>query len=146
MLQSSSKHLLSHAFRVQLSDAYNGSAGAYSNQKKQSKDGFELTFAVNVLAPYLLNGLLLENIKKSTDENGVCNGKIVNVSSMLHAQASLDFTNLQQEKGYDAHAAYGLSKLCMVCLTYTLAEKLGSSPTVNCLHPGTVNTKMLTSG
>jgi len=123
-------------------------AGAYAQQRSMSPDGYELTFAVNVLAPFLLNGLLLENVKQFKDESGRSCGKIVNVASILHAQGGghLDFGNLQQEKGFDSHAAYALSKLCLVCLTYSLAEKLGSTPTVNCCHPGTINTKMLTTG
>eukprot|EP00976_Prorocentrum_cordatum_P086576 1186563-Prorocentrum_minimum.AAC.2 len=46
---------------------------------------------------------------------------------------------LNFEKGYNAHAAYGLSKLCSVCFTYDLAERLkGEGIAVNCLDPGTI--------
>ena len=52
-----------------------------------------------------------------------------------------------QEKGFSQHNAYSLSKLAMMMLTVEQAERLsGRPPTVNCLDPGTVNTKMLIAG
>ena len=52
-----------------------------------------------------------------------------------------------QEKGFDEHNAYSLSKLAMMMITAEQAERLGQNPpTVNCLDPGTVNTKMLIAG
>ena len=52
---------------------------------QKSEDGYELSWAVNVMAPFLLTSLLLENITS----------RIVNVSS-ISAGSSLDFDNLQQ--------------------------------------------------
>lgn len=54
-----------------------------------SEDGHEMTWAVNVLAPYLLTALLLDRVKS----------RIVNASS-LSACNTIDFDNLQQEQGY----------------------------------------------
>ena len=52
-----------------------------------------------------------------------------------------------QEKGFNQHNAYSLSKLAIMMLTAEQAERLsGGRPTVNCLDPGTVNTKMLIAG
>jgi len=52
-----------------------------------------------------------------------------------------------QEKGFDEHNAYSLSKLAVMMITAEQAERLGQNPpTVNCLDPGTVNTKMLIAG
>ncbi|GAB4819829.1 hypothetical protein N2152v2_006875 [Parachlorella kessleri] len=113
-------------------------AGVFETQKRVSQDGFEMTWAVNVLAPFLLTGLLLDTI---TD-------RVVNVSS-ISAAGQIDFNNLQQERGFSSHNSYSLSKLCSMLFTYELARRLkaaGSSVTANCLDPGTVNTKMLTAG
>lgn len=55
-----------------------------------SEDGYEMTWAVNVLAHYLLTCLLVKNINK----------KIINVASISTAH-HIDFDNLQQEKGYE---------------------------------------------
>lgn len=56
-----------------------------------------------------------------------------------------DFSDLQ-EKGFNQHNAYSLSKLAMIMITAEQAERLSQKPTVNCLDPGTVNTKMLIAG
>ena len=60
-------------------------AGIFSKQKAFSKDGIEMTWAVNALAPFLLTSLLLDTVTE----------RIVNVGSMALA-SSMDFNNLQQ--------------------------------------------------
>jgi NAD(P)-dependent dehydrogenase (short-subunit alcohol dehydrogenase family) len=115
-------------------------AGVYEKHKVISSSGLELTWAVNVAAPFLLTSLLLaqNSIEK----------RIVNVAS-VSASSSIDFDNLQQEKGYSAHNAYSLSKLADIMFSIELAERLaraGSPITSNTLDPGTVNTKMLFAG
>lgn len=62
-------------------------AGIFSKQKAFSKDGIEMTWAVNALAPFLLTSLLLDTVTE----------RIVNVGSMALA-GSMDFNNLQQVK------------------------------------------------
>ncbi len=115
-------------------------AGVYETGYGISQDGFEMTLAVNHLAPFLLTLLLLELIIKSSP------GRIINVSSQVHASA-IDFDNIQAEKHFSAHEAYSLSKLCNILFTYELAERLsGSGITVNCLHPGVIDTKLLKTG
>jgi NAD(P)-dependent dehydrogenase (short-subunit alcohol dehydrogenase family) len=85
----------------------------------------------------LLTGLLLDLIKKSAPS------RIINVSSMTHS-SSIDFDDLQGEKYYSGYSAYSLSKLCNIFFTYELAERLqGTGVTVNCLHPGVIDTKLL---
>ena len=121
-------------------DVLINNAGILDNRKRTSEDGYEMTIAVNHLAPFLLTGLLLDLLKKGAPS------RIVNVSSMMHSH-SIDFENLNGEKGFDGHDAYGLSKLCNVLFTYELAERLkGTGVTVNCLHPGVIGTKLLRGG
>ena len=60
-------------------------AGVFENSKSLSKDGYEMTWAINVLAPFLLTSLLKDIITE----------RIVNVSS-ISAGRSIDFDNLQQ--------------------------------------------------
>mmetsp|Transcript_49938 Transcript_49938/g.159821 ORF Transcript_49938/g.159821 Transcript_49938/m.159821 type:complete len:165 (-) Transcript_49938:1265-1759(-) len=100
-----------------------------------------MTFAVNVLAPFLLTALLLDTVKRGSDP------RIVNVSSISQSGSPIDFSNLRGEKGYSAHMAYSMTKLANAMFTYDLARILeGTGVTCNCLDPGTVNTKMLLSG
>ena len=121
-------------------DVLINNAGVYMNQEKITVDGFETTFQVNHLAPFLLTHLLLPLL------NNV-HSRIINVSSVAHTRGRIDFDNLNGEKFYDAYNAYALSKLANVIFTVELAERLkGTGITVNALHPGVINTKLLRTG
>ncbi|NOX46674.1 MAG: SDR family oxidoreductase [Chlorobi bacterium] len=121
-------------------DVLLNNAGVFMNERKLSRDGFEMTFAINHLAHFLLTELLMDLIGKAPQ------GRIVNVASMAHAN-ELDFENLQGEKFYDGYTAYSCSKLCNILFTYRLAEDIADSEvTVNCLHPGVISTKLLHAG
>src|SRR6266699_4077664 len=109
-------------------------------RRQESEDGFELRFAVNYLAPFLLTRLLLPTLRQSAP------ARIVNVRSA--GQAPINFRDVMLERGYDGVQAYCQSKLAQVMLTIDLAEELrGSGVTVNCLHPATfMPTKMVVAG
>ena len=113
-------------------------AGTFSKEKLLTKDGLEMTFAVNHLAPFLLTMLLLDLLKASAP------ARIVNVSSGAHRNITeVDFRNLQAERSYDGFDAYSLSKLGNILFTNELANRLESSGvTANSLHPGVISTKM----
>lgn len=116
-------------------------AGIYSPHYRASEDGFELTFAVNHLAPFLLTLLLLGMLKANAP------ARIITVASMLHEGAKLDAQSPPSEPHYDGHAAYATSKLANVLFSFELAERLsGAGVTSNCVHPGGVNTKLSRAG
>jgi NAD(P)-dependent dehydrogenase (short-subunit alcohol dehydrogenase family) len=120
-------------------DVLINNAGIFQKERELTEDGFEKTFQVNHLSHFLLTNLLLDLIRKSDK------GKIVNVASMVHATA-IDFENLQGEQNFEGSEAYALSKLCNVLFTYKLDRILDKdNVTVNCLHPGVINTKLLRS-
>lgn len=124
--------------KVSRLDVLVNNAATYMAERRLTEDSFEMTWQVDHLAPYLLTRLLLERIKNSAP------ARIVNVASVSHAYARLDYANLQFEKDYKGTRAYSLAKLGNVMATFHLADKLaGSGVTVNCLHPGTVDTKLL---
>ena len=122
---------------VLVNNAGIGTVEAGDAQRLESRDGYELRFAVNYLAPFLLTRLLLPTLLDSTPS------RIVNVSSA--GQAPIDFDDVMLEHGYDGARAYCQSKLALVMLTLDLADELaGSGVTANCLHPGTyMPTKMV---
>jgi retinol dehydrogenase 14 len=110
----------------------------YMKKRMLTEDGYEMTFAVNHLAHFLLTNLLLDLIKKTAP------ARIVTVSSMVHSSAKLDFNNLNAEKYFEPYAVYALSKLANILFANELAERLsGTGVTSNSLHPGAIDTKML---
>ena len=112
-------------------DVLINNAGLFRSTRITTADGLEMTFAVNHLACFLLTKLLLDVLKASSPS------RIVNVSSGDHSNGTIDFDDLQGEKGYKGTKAYSQSKLANVLFTYELARRLeGTGVTANCLHPG----------
>jgi NAD(P)-dependent dehydrogenase (short-subunit alcohol dehydrogenase family) len=104
--------------------------GRRGGRRELSADGYELRFAVNYLAGFLLTSLLLPLLISSAP------ARIVNVTSA--GQQPIDFDNAMLEHGYDGTRAYMQSKLAQVMFTFDLAHELeGTGVTVNCLHPAT---------
>jgi NAD(P)-dependent dehydrogenase (short-subunit alcohol dehydrogenase family) len=118
-------------------DVLINNAGVNHSKRTLTADGLESTFAVNVLAPFLLTNLLLEKMKASAPS------RIVNVSSSAARGSSIEFDNLQGEKKYSMFGAYGQSKLALNLLTLEFARRLrGTGVTANFLHPGVVRTNL----
>lgn len=117
-------------------DVLLNNAGVIMPAYRSSADGYEMTFAVNHLAHFYLTGLLLPVIRER--------GRIINVSSQVHSQ-SLSLQRLNDPGFFSSIDAYADSKMCNVLFTYALDRQLNGihGITVNCLHPGVVNTKML---
>jgi len=106
-------------------------AGCAYPTRTLTSEGLEATLAVNYLAPFLLTELLLDTLKASAP------ARIVNVSSAQHANARIEFDNLQGEKKYANLRSYNQAKLALLLWTYELARRLeGTGVTVNALHPG----------
>jgi NAD(P)-dependent dehydrogenase (short-subunit alcohol dehydrogenase family) len=113
-------------------------AGTMMKTRELTEDGFETTFAVNHLAPFLLTHLLLDPVKAATPS------RIITVASTTHTQGRLEFDNLRWDKKFSTYAAYSRSKLANILFANELAERLqGTGVTSNSLHPGVIGTKML---
>lgn len=118
-------------------DVLINNAGAVFSSRQETVDGYEMTFAFNHLAYFLLTNLLLDTLKASAP------ARIVNVSSAAHTNGQLNFDDLQSKNNYGlgGFRAYGLSKLANILFTYELARRIeGSGVTANVLHPGLVGT------
>ena len=108
-------------------------------QRQTSRDGLELTLAVNALAPFLLTATLMPALRRSPE------ARVVNVSSRLHLPGSrgrpvaFDFDDPQLERGYHPQRAYKNSKLALLWFTYELQRRLGPGAiTANAVCPGFV--------
>ena len=123
-------------------------AGLQFNSGPQlSKDGYELTFAVNHLGHFLLTNLLFGELVKRAP------ARIVIVASGVHDPALRtgmpkpaigDLDTLATTGGatpgeFNGRLAYVNSKLCNVWFTYELTRRVGARPvTVNGWEPGLV--------
>ncbi|RST03243.1 SDR family NAD(P)-dependent oxidoreductase [Streptomyces sp. WAC05374] len=97
-------------------------------KRELSRQGHELRFAVNHLAPYALTRDLLPLLTASAP------ARVVNVASI--GQEAVDFDDVMLERDYEGLRAYCRSKLAMIMATFELAAELrGTGVTVNTLHP-----------
>jgi NAD(P)-dependent dehydrogenase (short-subunit alcohol dehydrogenase family) len=128
-----------HRLAAELLEAYPridvlaNNAGAMFTWRHVTADGFEQTFALNHLAPFLLTNLLLERLTASR-------ARVVTTASDAHKGALLDLDELQSERGrFRAGRVYGMTKLCNVLFTRELQRR---TPAIaaNCFHPGVIRT------
>ena len=119
-------------------DVLLNNAGVTEFRRSVTPEGIETTFAVNVLAPFLLTSLLLSKLKSSAPS------RIVNVSSRSSDRVKdIDFNNLQGEKKFSMLGAYGQSKLALNLITVESSRRLaGTGVTANFLHPGAIRTDL----
>jgi NAD(P)-dependent dehydrogenase (short-subunit alcohol dehydrogenase family) len=115
-------------------DVLVNNAGLLATTRRTSVDGFELTFAVNTLAPLLLTRLCEPLLRKAAP------ARVVMVSSVLHFAGVMAWDDLQLEHGFSARRAYAQSKLALNLLTRELARRLAPDVTVNAVHPGSIST------
>ncbi|KAI9284155.1 hypothetical protein BC943DRAFT_307978 [Umbelopsis sp. AD052] len=105
--------------------------------RKESKQGYELQFATNHLAHFLLTELLLPVIKKSAP------ARIINLSSRAMYNGVIHFDDIQLKKNYQNWKSYHQSKLANVLYSGYLARELkGSGVFVAAVHPGVVRTSL----
>lgn len=151
-------------------------AGVYCDRYQRTEDGLEMTFAVNVLAPFVITSHLLSELMSSYPQDNQDTKKkktikkksrIIIASSISQSRTVRDWSKVAGEQynnddnfnnnnkyypSYSAHGSYGESKLLDAMLTMEMSSRLRDHPhqntttTCNCLDPGTVNTKMLLAG
>lgn len=121
--------------RCEKLDVLINNAGIYVSRYSETADGYELTFALNHLAYFLLTHELLGLLKAAPE------ARIINVSSEASRMARINFDDPMLKGRYNGWRAYAQSKLANLMFTFALARRLeGTGITVNALHPGTVAT------
>lgn len=118
-------------------DVLINNAGVMAGSRRETPDGFEWTFGVNHLGPFLLTNLLTPLLVDGAPS------RVVTVSSEASrsARAGLDFDDLQMTRGYSPNKAYAASKLANILFTVELDRRLSSDGvTARALHPGVVRT------
>jgi NAD(P)-dependent dehydrogenase (short-subunit alcohol dehydrogenase family) len=116
----------------------NNAGIGFAGGREESQDGYELRFAVNYLAGFLLTALLRDRLVASAP------ARIVNVASA--GQTAIDFDDVMLERDYDGVRAYCQSKLAQIMHAFDLAADLrDAGVTATALHPATyMPTKMVT--
>ncbi len=118
-------------------DVIINNAGIYTTVSATTKDGLDVRFVVNYLAPYELTNALLPLLKKSSK------ARIVNLSSA--AQAPISYKAFAGQDRLDDKDAYAQSKLALTMWSMDLAETVASDNiNVIAVNPGSLlNTKMV---
>lgn len=129
-------------------DVLINNAGAMFGTRQLTEDGLERTFALNHMSYFMMTQGLRDQLAASAP------ARVVNTASDAHTSGTVDFDDLQSEKGYrsslmewlryggPAFKVYARSKLMNILYTRELARKLaGTGVTANSLHPGFVATR-----
>jgi NAD(P)-dependent dehydrogenase (short-subunit alcohol dehydrogenase family) len=117
-------------------DVLINNAGVLPVERLRTDEGFELTFATNVLGPFLLTALLLPVLR------GSASARIINVSSGGMYTARIDLDDLQlEQREFKGAAFYAHTKRAEVILSEEWGRRLAADGiAVHSMHPGWVAT------
>lgn len=116
-------------------------AGCFRSARRVGPEGFDETWTVNYLAPFLLTRLLIPLLTQASPS------RVVNVSSEAHRHARPDWADLVGFHHYSGIRAYAESKLALLLFTHELARRISSQGvSVNAVHPGLVHTGLAEEG
>jgi len=112
-------------------------------ERKTTADGFELQMATNYFGPFALTGLLMPLLRESED------GRVVSLSSIAAARGTINFDDLQAERGYNPYATYAQSKLAVLKWAFELqrrSDEAGWGIRSIAAHPGVAVTELIERG
>ncbi|MFD0560575.1 short-subunit dehydrogenase [Stackebrandtia endophytica] len=117
-------------------DVLVNNVGVTMARRTLTDDGIETTFAANVIAPYTLTRLLLPALTRAKA------ARVVNITGGV-PRGRLDLNNLQGEQSFVGLSHYNQTKLALMAMSYTFAERLtGTGVTLNVAYPGHAYTSM----
>lgn len=109
-------------------------AGGVFGTRTKTVDGFEKTFQVNHLAPFLLTRLLLDTLIASR-------ASVLQTSSTVRFAKEIHLDDLDHDRNYDPVHAYGASKLENILFTTELHRRHHTDGlSTACFYPGNVVT------
>lgn len=120
------------AERLPRVDVLANNAGGWFDERFETPDGLELTFALNHMSYFVITTALLDAL------NATAGARVANTSSMAQRMGSIDFDDLQTRNDYSMLLSYSRSKRCNVLFTQSLARRLAPGRTTTSFHPGTV--------
>ncbi len=113
-------------------DALLNNAGGQWKHEVKTPDGFEMTFAVNTFAPFLLEKELHAALARAK-------GRVVNVVTGFLDSFPVDADDLVAPKKFKSLAAYGRSKHASLMMTVEQAHRFGpEGMTAVAVHPGII--------
>lgn len=119
-------------------------AGVMALPRRQTTaDGFEMQFGTNYLGHFVLTARLMPLLRRASGP------RVVNVSSLAHRTAFIDFDDLQGIRIYSPWKAYGQSKLAMLMFAFELqrrSDATGWNLTSHAAHPGFARTGLFANG
>jgi NAD(P)-dependent dehydrogenase (short-subunit alcohol dehydrogenase family) len=122
-------------------DVLINNAGVLTQQRERTADGLELTFATNVLGPFLLTSLLLPTLLAGSPS------RVITVSSGGMYTSRLDAEDPQLDgRRFDGSTFYAHSKRAEVVLNRLWAERHAAEAiSFHAMHPGWADTGGLRS-
>lgn len=119
-------------------DVLLNNAGTVSSWYVATEDGYELQFAVNHLAPFLLTYELLPLLARTPT------ARIVTVSSASHRRTRIHWSDVMLRRHYNVLLAYKQSKLANVLFTLEFNRRYAAFTGIRAYaaDPGLVNTEI----
>ncbi|MEM0964095.1 MAG: SDR family NAD(P)-dependent oxidoreductase, partial [Bacteroidota bacterium] len=105
-------------------------------ERRETEDGFEIQFGVNVLGHFALTAHLLPHVQRAPA------GRVVWISSIAHKEGQIHLDDLQSARAYDPWVAYQQSKLADLMLAFELDRRLAGTAISVGAHPGVSNTEL----
>jgi NAD(P)-dependent dehydrogenase (short-subunit alcohol dehydrogenase family) len=118
-------------------DVLVNNAGAVFSSRELTSEGFERTWALNHLAPFVLTTTLLERLGESAP------ARVITTASDAHKGMKIPFDDLDAERAWrlNGFVRYGQTKLANILFTAELARRVeGTGVSAYCYHPGIVAT------